>query len=398
MQVLVLAKDFPSSEAPYSGIFVLRQVEAMMRRGIQVHVVRIVPEAPPFCARWRMYRRIPSRYTVDGIVVTTLRAIIPSRMLCLNLVRKQVRRALLRLIEETRADLVHVHTLLPGAAYVGSLPRPVVITAHGSDSYDFPWRRKDLTAAARGALARAQGVVCVSDFVRGHISRLGRHDADVVYNGADEATFFPRDMMRARRQLGLPPNRLIVAFAGGLLLEKGVLDLIAAGRLLSDLQPLFVFAGDGPLRAVLERTTDVPATVLGTLQHNAVAELFCASDVVVLPSYREGLPTVLCEAMRCGRPIVATCTGGIPEVVRNGETGSLVNAGDVPGLAAALRELLSDESMRIRYGEAAFAYADYRLSWTSNAAAYERIFRRVVATREPSLPFGPRRTAVSAAS
>jgi glycosyltransferase involved in cell wall biosynthesis len=260
------------------------------------------------------------------------------------------------------------------ASYPFDLPVPVVVTAHGRDTYENPWRRPDLERAARESLASASAVVCVSDFVRAHVRRLGRNDASVVYNGADENVFAPSDRSVARARLGFPGETPIIAFAGNLLRAKGVLDLIEAARRLRDINPMIVFAGDGPQRTAIEEARgDLEIRIMGVVEQQTIADVFAAADVVALPSYREGLPATVCEAMASGRVVVASRVGGIPEIVQSGKTGKLVDPGNIDQLTDALRYVLSDHAERIRIECEAAAFASEHLTWRRNAEAYAQI-------------------------
>jgi glycosyltransferase involved in cell wall biosynthesis len=104
-----------------------------------------------------------------------------------------------------------------------------------------------------------------------------------------------------------------------------------------------VVAGDGPLR-------DRVPGALGFVPHDELERLYDRAAIVVLPSYREGLPLCVIEAMAHGRPVVATKVGGIPELVEDGVTGFLVEPGDAAALRRALQRLLDDPMLRRRLG------------------------------------------------
>src|SRR5207302_1116688 len=118
----------------------------------------------------------------------------------------------------------------------------------------------------------------------------------------------------------------------------------------------FVVPGDGPLRHL------VP-DALGFVPHEELGDLYDRAAVVVCPSYREGLPLCVLEAMAHGRPVVASAVGGIPELVEDGVTGYLVEPGDVAGLRAAIERLLADPALRRRLGRAGRARVAERCSW-----------------------------------
>jgi glycosyltransferase involved in cell wall biosynthesis len=127
------------------------------------------------------------------------------------------------------------------------------------------------------------------------------------------------------------------------------------------------------------RTSGVEARFLGVVPHQTVAQVFGAADVVTLPSFGEGLPSVVCEAMLAGRAVVATPVGGIPEIVRDDVSGRLVPVGDCRALGDALRDLALDRAKRERYGAAAAAFAERHLTWHANALGYHGVYEKVLA-------------------
>ena len=144
--------------------------------------------------------------------------------------------------------------------------------------------------------------------------------------------------------------------------------------------------GDGEIDEVkalieqrgLQEVIEVPGWVSGAAQD----ALWNRTDVYTLPSYNEGLPGSVLEAMSAGLPCVSTPVGGIPEAVRDGETGYLVEPGDVDGLAQALATLVADETLRLRMGEAGLALLESKFD-------IDKIVDQVGMLQE-HLAFGPR--------
>ena len=140
----------------------------------------------------------------------------------------------------------------------------------------------------------------------------------------------------ARARLGLPDDGPIVSYVGKLVPRKGVDTLVEAMGLLARRPagaPLLVAAGIGEEREPLERRAAELGVAdrvrfVGKVAHDEVGWWMAAGDLFVLPSLSEGLPTVVCEAMNCGRPVVATAVDGTPEIVRDGRTGLLVPPSD----------------------------------------------------------------------
>jgi teichuronic acid biosynthesis glycosyltransferase TuaC len=382
MRVLVVANNFPWPDHPYDGMFVLRQMHALAELGHDIAVLRLVPWAPPIGAKWHRYRSVPDRYDVEGYPVRTLRGLLGPRNWGVGTLGTQLGSVLKEEIARFKPDVAHVHTLLPAGALALRLPVPFVLTAHGIDAHDVPWRRAGLERVARRVLSRAGRAVGVSDFVATFLRRLGRPDAEVIFNGADETLFAPRDREAARHRLRLPLGRPIVAFAGYLEPHKGVLDLVEAAQSLRDLNPLFVFAGKGGLRDRLRSRLQeggIESRFLGPVDQGTLGDLFAACDTMTLPSYCEGLPTVICEAMLVGRAVVATRLAGIPEIVADGDSGLIVGCGDIDGLSLSLRRVLTDEALRAQFEANARRFATQHLTWRINAAAYDRIYRNVAA-------------------
>jgi len=167
--------------------------------------------------------------------------------------------------------------------------------------------------------------------------------------------------------------------------RKGVDTLIEALAILARRPagaPLLAAAGAGEQRPALEaRAAELGLAdrvrFVGKVDHDRVGRWMAAGDLFVLPSLSEGLPTVVCEAMNCGVPVVATAVDGTPEIVRDGETGILVPPGDAPALAAALARILDDPALAERMGAEALRVGRAEYTWTANAATMEEIYREV---------------------
>ncbi|HEY1975352.1 MAG TPA: glycosyltransferase family 4 protein [Candidatus Baltobacteraceae bacterium] len=381
MRVLVITKDFPAPGQPVAGIFVLAQMQALQRLGHEILVTRVVPHAPAWSGKWRAYRAIPGRYEIEGIPVETIRAFFPPRMVAMEYLPLQVHSALSAIVSRFRPDIVHAHALIPSGQIAIRQGLPTVLTAHGSDAYDWPWRRAGLRRAAAEGVAGAAVVVAVSEFIRGHVRALFERDVDVIYNGADEALFGSLDRGRARGELGLDTNRRVIAFAGRPAASKGAFDLIDVTARLHDHNPVVLLAGlDASDRDVASAIASrgVDARLCGMLDRAGIARMHAAADVFCLPSYREGLPLAVCEAMLAGKPVVATTVGGIPEIVTSGVHGYLLAPGDRDGLERHLRTLLADPALVARMGARARDFALEHLTWQANARSYDALYKRAL--------------------
>lgn len=182
---------------------------------------------------------------------------------------------------------------------------------------------------------------------------------------------------REAHELGARP---IVLYVGKFSPGKGTADLIAAAAHVAAAHPdaLFVFAGDGPVAF-----PEVPwLRRLGPLPNPEVLALYAAADMVVVPSViPDSLSRVILEAMTAGRPVIGTCVGGTPELIRNGETGLLVGRSDPEGLARAIVTLLGDETLRRTMGEQARRSVDQHFSERGTVDRLLALYRDVIATR-----------------
>jgi glycosyltransferase involved in cell wall biosynthesis len=313
LRVVHLTTSYPRDEEDFAGRFVADLVTGLRGHGVDASVV--APGA---------YRDFGLAY--GGGIAHNVRRKPWLAPLMLGSMATTLRRA------ARDADLVHAHWLAAGAVAALS-GRPFVLTLHGSGSAG---RFADLELARRrpglvgSVLRRARTVICVSEALADAARRCGARDVRVIPNG-----------VRIPDAAGVEADPAEVLFAGRLSPEKGIEELVAATQGMR-----LVVAGDGPLRSL------VPGA-LGFVPHAELQRLYARAAVVVLPSHREGLPLCLIEAMAHGKPVVASAVGGIPELVRDGETGCLVAPGDVAGLRTALERLLADASLRRRLGVAA---------------------------------------------
>jgi glycosyltransferase involved in cell wall biosynthesis len=381
MHVLFVVNNFPFDGRPSDGIFNLRQLQAMRTRGITVSVVRIAPAGAWLSESRRQYRTLPDAYSVDGIPVRVLWGLLGPRNIGMRLLPMQLGSALRKHAVTLDIDLVHAHGLIPAGLVAGAVDAPLVVTAHGSEAYRLPWMRSELETAAATALRRADAAAAVSEFVGGHLRRLGAENVRIIHNGADSIAFAPRSRELARERLGLDAQTPVIAFAGHLMAEKGVNELLDATARLRELAPVLMMAGTGSLAPSITaraREEGINVQLCGQLTHAQLADVFAAADVVTLPSYAEGLPAAVCEAMMSGRAVVASAVGGIPEIVRDGTSGYVVPPRDADALAGALGRVLRDRALRETFEGNAHAFAREHLTWDANADAYLSLYEELM--------------------
>lgn len=198
-------------------------------------------------------------------------------------------------------------------------------------------------------------VIAVSNAVRDALIESGVSGIkiDVIHNSIDTERFDPGKIDRAgvRRELGIYGADIVVGTAGKLDRGKGVYEILSATCLLTDKYPSIklLFVGDGPERADLEREAGsslMKGKVIFAGMRRDIERMYAAMDIFALPSYDEGLPTVLVEAMAMGRSVIATPVGGIPEIVEDGVNGILIPPKNAGAIAEAICRYLYDDGFR----------------------------------------------------
>jgi teichuronic acid biosynthesis glycosyltransferase TuaC len=257
---------------------------------------------------------------------------------------------------------------------------PSVVKLHGSDM-DVVARMPGPRRCLKWALPRAQRVVAVSQSLGRAAAELGvRPDrTDVVPNGVDTATFRPADREAARRELGVALGSPVALYVGRIEQEKGALDLVRALSA-SDLRGVqLIMVGDGSAlescRQIASRS-GVRVEFKGARPHTEVARWLAACDVLALPSWHEGMPNAVLEALACGRRVVATSVGGIPDVLSSDTLGVLVPPRDISALAAALARAL-----RAPYDPATVAAKAQVPNWQRSAALLHQSLVSAVSER-----------------
>ncbi|MBN2908023.1 glycosyltransferase family 4 protein [Polycladomyces sp. WAk] len=393
LKVLVISHMYPNPANPMSGIFVHNQVKALAAAGVECRVVSPVPRFPLY-PKWKAYREFPKRTVMDGIIIDY----VPTWMFPGGfffgaygmLYYWSLSRHLTALRREFPFDLIHCHTIYPDGHAGGKLKSlfnvPVVSTIHGSDIRLYPKRSRWVYRNTEEALRLSDHIITVSDRLRKEaLQMVAGIEAVTIYNGFDPTRFYPRNQKEVRQQLGLDEQYKIALFVGNFYPVKGLSHLLTAFAQLVEKDPSvrLVMVGDGPLKSQLQRQcreAGIQDHVLfqGRRPHDEIPLWINASDVVVLSSLSEGLPSILLESMGCGKPFVATDVGGIAEILQHRKTGFLVKPEDADELARYLSILLIEEEGLARdMGERAYTLSG-SLTWKENADRVKRLYEQML--------------------
>jgi alpha-maltose-1-phosphate synthase len=309
------------------------------------------------------------------------------------------------------ATVVHSHTWYTGlAGHLAALlyDIPHVLTAHSLEPLR-PWKAEQLgggyrvsTWVERTAVLAADAVIAVSSNMREDVLRvyptLDPSLVHVIRNGVDTDVWYPAGPAQTGSmlaELGVDPSRPNVTFVGRITRQKGVAHLVAAAHQFSPDVQLVLCAGAPDTPEIAEEVQTAVGELAGSrtgvfwiremLPIADLREILSAATVFVCPSVYEPLGIVNLEAMACATPVVASDVGGIPEVVADGITGSLVHydADDPHGyqarLAEAVNELVADPQKAERYGRAGRQRCIAEFSWAHVAEQTLDIYRKVCA-------------------
>lgn len=385
MKVLVVSHLYPSSLSQTSGSFVHNQV-----RFLQAHCpIRVVSPTPwfpslPGFGRWSGYGRIERHEVLDEVEVDRPPyLILPRRILFSHNWRSYL--AALHRGSSALPDLIHAHCAYPdglaAVEYGRRTGRPVVITVHGHDIKILPRANARWRNLVLQALKGAEIVIAVSPDMGTRVEQLGitADKIRIIPNGVDCHLF----KAGSTRRPGCGGWRLL--YVGRFDPAKGIGVLLEAvwhvRKKRRDIQLMLIggnaATGTGKVFRIQAEKLGLGDCVqfIDEIPWTEVPDHLNAADIFVLPSFSEGLPLVLLEAMACGLPVVATRCGGPSELVVE-ETGRLVEVGDVKGLAEAMEEVIQNHRSFDR--EAIRRRAEEQYDYRSIAARIHKVYEAVL--------------------
>ena len=263
--------------------------------------------------------------------------------------------AMQNVVEKHDLDLLHAHYAVPHAtsAWIAKemLGRPafrIVTTLHGTD-VTLVGQDPSFRSLTQFSIAKSDGLTAVSEFLRREtheVFDIPTNDIRVIPNFVDPAKYSRGAYPCYRSKLARDGEKIITHISNFRAVKR-VPDVVRIfARITKDVPARLLLVGDGPERSKAQEMAEaegVADRVLFLGKQNSVAELLSCSDLFLLPSEMESFGLVALEAMACGVPVVATLTGGVPEVVEHGVSGYLAAVGDVAAMAEFGLQLLTDQ-------------------------------------------------------
>lgn len=278
----------------------------------------------------------------------------------------------------SKYDVIHAHWLIPQGIVQSFFKKPYIVTGHGGDVTSM---NKGIVKFLKiNCLKKAKSITVVSEALKQQIvNTYPAKNVEVISMGCDISKFGKQYRVENYFNQG---NRKVILFVGRLVEVKGVTYLIEAMR---QVDAKLIIVGDGPLKEkLMHQALDLKDRIefWGAKTHEELPVIYASADVFVAPSItakngdKEGLGLVLLEAMASGVPVVASRSGGIIDVVKDGENGLLAEEKNSEELAYRINQLLTDEVLYSQIRRNAFLTAkqyDYRLI----AKRYSKIIDKV---------------------
>lgn len=383
---------YPSIFNEVGGIFVHQQVKELQKQGCEVKVISPVPWTPfpikYFSKKWKKYSKIPQKAIWEGIEVYYPRYFtlsgdsfhIMKGLLMPCTMRNFVKRNLTNDFDIIHAHITSFHMGWLGKSLKERFNKKLVITVHGSKS-TYPSERIRKIFIKK-VFNTADKIIAVSNCLKDRVLKYGIDKGKVIVigNGVDLKIFHPINRNEVRAILGLPMGDKIILNVASLSKIKGQTNLISAFSKVkkSFSKTVLVIVGGGELKQELKRKAreegvEDSIRFVGPQPHGKIPLWLNAADLFVLSSFNEGMPVSLIEAIACGKPVIATKVGGIPEVICSENYGILVEPGNPTQLYNAIIKAFKKD-----WRENEIAKYGAKFTWENVAKSLQNLYMNLL--------------------
>jgi teichuronic acid biosynthesis glycosyltransferase TuaC len=401
MKVLVISHMYPSAPNKAYGIFIHKQVQALIDQGCALKVISPVPYAPwplPILRKkWKAYSAVPHQDFIDGVEVYYPRYPEFPRSYLLEhsgfLMYRGIRKLVRKLHRDFRFELIQAHVALPDGHAALLLKDeyhlPTVVTIHGQDFQSTIHQGEKCQDRLFQVLKRTDRIITVSSKLKNMVKDEPFFSKiTVINNGIDLKDCKPvrvENLKPVKPESKLTEELKIVSVSN-LKKTKGLdLNLQALSRLLPKYPQLkYYIVGDGEERQSLESlVADLglgkQVVFLGKLAHPEALRQIAQGDIFCLPSWQEGFGVVYLEAMAQGVPVIGVRGEGIEDVIIHGQNGLLVRPQNVEDLVQALDSLLRSPEYAKSLAEAGRDIVTNGFTWSHNARSTISIYKSLLA-------------------
>jgi glycosyltransferase involved in cell wall biosynthesis len=394
MNILVISHMFPSKIRPTNGTFVFQQVEALAKLGHNITVLCPIPWIPKFIPiktkRWREFQLLPKVEYYSNIKIYYKRAaVIPKgferiRGKLFYLINKLF---LNKLLKNSSFDIIHSHVVLPagdlGLKIKQKFNIPLVITIHGADLFILAKKRSNKKRILK-ILKESNGIGVVSTLTKDKLLEIIPNQNEfppikLIYNGVKIYSKYPRIRWGVN-------NKTVKILSIGALIKRKKFDLVfeAVKSLKDKHQSIKYFIiGEGNYSKYYEQMADdlgltEVITFLGPMPHIQAMSYLKESDIFVLPSIKETFGVVYIEAMYHKKLTIGTKNEGISDVIKNNESGFLIDSSNSNELTVLLDNLISNPEKYNNVCEQAHRTVWPKFSWENNAIEYQNFFSNLL--------------------
>jgi L-malate glycosyltransferase len=390
-KILFLVNAFPSPDNPHKSPFNFRALKSLVSAGVDIHAVHL--------RSWAPGRKSIDRYELEGVPITAVSlpfyVKLPARLTALNLwvYKKMFNRVLPKLGEIDSINLIHSvgagHAGVVGSSISKTYKIPQIVQCIGSDiNLVIPSMKNYF--GVKGWQQYVQCFPCNSIELANQVKSLYPTAATaVIYRGVNLKEFIPDESRRCKHQV-------VFTYIGGFtpketkpfgLDQKGGITVLKAWKILKKANPAaevkLKFGGPAVKKETVAALYDGDIEkdgieVIGQVSKNDVCPLLQSSNVVLIPSMFEGLPNAAMEAAAAGAALIGSRVGGIPEVIREGETGFIVERKDENALADRMIKLANNKDLADQMGRDGRTYMESRFDNAQFALGYMNLYETIL--------------------
>ncbi|MBW8050914.1 MAG: glycosyltransferase family 4 protein [Cytophagales bacterium] len=407
MTLLWLVSKYPNALNPMDGAFHIDIAEGLAKKGVEMNIIAPVPYIPPFIPalskKIKTYKKLPYYECRSDIGIYRPRYFGYYKHLYYGAVHKFIYFAVKKIFDR-KPDLIHAHFAYPLGMAALQLSRfwnvPYMLTLHRNDVNEYPFYNKRSHNRFKKAILGADEVISVSKPLSERTESLTGRRPKIISIGINLANYenLPNKLV-SREKLKLPSGKFIVLYAGHFIKRKGIIELVEAIKTIKRLTPNHpasppptgpalreaggagrgelsgIFSGFGPLTDVIVSASDVISTRL--TPHHMIPLLMSAADLLVLPSYDEGMPTVLIEAGAAYLPVIGSAVGGITDLLADGR-GLLVEPGSVKAIVEAINNVRSDYQSALQRAGKLKKYVEKHYNVDKNAEIIINEYKNII--------------------
>lgn len=362
-RTIVSAANHPDPFNPYMGLFNYRSIRSLSSSGVQTDVISPRPIAPPV-GPYSEYNEIPSKYSYKSHTVHYPRFpyLLPQKLFKYTISSIAAKKILPDYLDNhfQTPDICHAgHIHYDGTALVPYCERhdiPLTVMGRGKILNNYDDRSYIGKRTVKNTLEYSDQILCVSESLADIAQDIvGEPKATVLPNGANPERFPTAYKNKIKTELGIPSEKTVILFCGGYTERKGIYEIAEAIDEVHHDGVQLVFVGHyGDLRShlisSLESSPHESYRVLWEVPPLAVRRWFTVADILMIPSHAEGRPNTVYEAMASETAVVGSAVSGIPEQVKDNETGILIPPENASSLASALNKLIENQELRQEMG------------------------------------------------